>query len=1019
MKSALRSASCLQALSLTGLAVGALSISAPALAQDIATAQLSGSVVDDMGSPISGATVTIEANNRGLTRTATTGGTGSFTFTGLPLGTYDIVVSAEGYGTTRVSSAAAGLGGSAYTIAMTSQTSDANEIVVSANVARTLDFSQTATGQVFNVQEVAEALPVPRTLESIALLAPQVVAGDTSFSTDNPNGVIALGGSSVAENIYYINGMNVTNFRTFIGGSTVPFEFYDQVQVKTGGYQAEFGRSTGGALIAVSRSGSNELRGGANFYYEPNSLRSTQPNTYTNLNENDEVTRWDGNMWASGALVEDRVYFFAFYNPRHYRSYGENVSRTSRSELTSDTPFYGGKIDVDLFDGHRVEFTYFNDSNTDKTITEAYDDDGAGNLVQTRRTFEYDYTGGENYMARYTGSFTNWLTLSLMYGKSKYERRTTGSDASVPYTVNVNQDFNGQPTQFIQGIGALLDNGQDTREAFRADLDIFVDFLGSHHIRLGADYEKLNAVNTAGYSGGEINYFYRNWGATPTSFGILPGETYLRRIVYLQSGEFENQNTAFYIQDNWDITDRLQVSLGVRNDRFRNLGIGGIEFVDLKNQWAPRLGATYDLFGDRRTRLSAFYGRYYLPVAANTNLRMAGQEQYYEDIYRYTGTYTDYEIVGPSLRNIVYSDVTDPDPSTLVSQNLKPQFMDEFIIGAEHRLGDSWRIGLNLVHRNLKNVLEDSDLGLYTMGAFCADNTEACGGEETLDVGSGGYVLLNPGSDVIINVSPQGGFEGGTLTIPAEYVAIPKASRKYWAAELSFDREWDGKWMLGGSYTWSKTRGNYEGGVKSDIGQDDVGLTQDFDEPGWTDGSYGNLPNDRRHQFKLYGNYAVTDNFAVGANARLISGRSFGCMGIYPLDDGRAIDSGYDSWYCGNRDYFGPRAVDDDGPISGNGSTLVGRGNAFRGAWEKRLDLNFTYRVPIDLVRDLRLRLDVFNVLNFDSPIDYNEYGDLDTSISPPSAEFPAGEVPLNVNYGKATAYQTPRYVRFGVSLDF
>ena len=54
-----------------------------------------------------------------------------------------------------------------------------------------------------------------------------------------------------------------------------------------------------------------------------------------------------------------------------------------------------------------------------------------------------------------------------------------------------------------------------------------------------------------------------------------------------------------------------------------------------------------------------------------------------------------------------------------------------------------------------------------------------------------------------------------------------------------------------GSYTWSKSQGNTEGGVKSDIGQDDTGTTQDFDYPELTIGSFGDLPNDRRHAFKV------------------------------------------------------------------------------------------------------------------------------------------------------------------------
>ena len=77
----------------------------------------------------------------------------------------------------------------------------------------------------------------------------------------------------MAENIFYINGMNVTNFRNGLGASAVPFEFYDQFQLKTGGFGAEFGRATGGVINSVTKRG--RTSGGSRWagYYEPESLR--------------------------------------------------------------------------------------------------------------------------------------------------------------------------------------------------------------------------------------------------------------------------------------------------------------------------------------------------------------------------------------------------------------------------------------------------------------------------------------------------------------------------------------------------------------------------------------------------------------------------------------------------------------------------------------------------------------------------------------------------------------------------
>ena len=90
--------------------------------------------------------------------------------------------------------------------------------------------------------------------------------------------------------------------------------------------------------------------------------------------------------------------------------------------------------------------------------------------------------------------------------------------------------------------------------------------------------------------------------------------------------------------------------------------------------------------------------------------------------------------------------------------------------------------------------------------------------------------------------------------------------------ELFFDGNWD-KFFLQGSYTYAKSKGNTEGGVKSDIGQADTNVTQDFDYIELTIDTYGYLPNDRRHSLKLFGNYEITDEWAVGANLLVQSGR--------------------------------------------------------------------------------------------------------------------------------------------------
>lgn len=970
-------------------AVGVALVATPAAAQDVAASTLSGTVVNESGEPVAGATVVVDSLGRGFSRSTTTNDNGTFTLPQMPIGDYNVTISASGLPTTRSENVGLALGGSAYTFEMASAAAAGGEIVVTGAPQRQVDFSGTATGIVFDVQDTAERIPVARSIEAIQLLTPGVTAGDSAF------GGVSIAGSSVAENIYYINGMNITNFRTFVGGTTVPFEFYDQVQVKTGGYQAEFGRNTGGAVIALTRSGTNTFHGGFNFYYSPDSLREDAPNTYAQLNEFDKRTQIEGNIWASGPIIKDRLHFFAFYNPRNFKTSDTAIDGTVTESLIND-PFYGGKLDLNLFDGHRIEATYFSDDQNEKEAT-----DGSPTT---------NFSGGENYILKYTGSFTDWFTLSALYGKSKFNQTSAGADDVVPYVL----DGRSGPLNYVAGNpNGLIETGRDERENFRIDAYLNFSLLGEHTLQAGWDLEKLQAENVSQYSGGIYNRFYRAGGSGALG-GLIPAnQDYVRVRTLFSGGSFKSENTAFYIQDSWDVTDQLNLSLGLRNDKFVNFNGIGEKFTELKNQWAPRIGVNFDPTGDKTARISAFYGRYYLPVAANTNIRLAGNEEFIEKFYTlpvgaggvYSGSLTN-PTLGTLVRTNVLSAGGVPAASTLISKNLKPQFLDEFILGGEYTFANRMRMSVNLTYRKLGAVLEDVDFdgsGTYgsLIGAFCATQTLTfCNATTTpTGVGGSGYILMNPGSDLIVDVESANGAIN-EITIPNSFIKLPKARREYWAAEFKLERPFDGTWGLTGSYVWSSSKGNYEGGVKSDNGQDDTGLTQDFDEIGWADGSDGYLPNHRAHTFKVFGNWAPTERWNIGFNALLQSPRYFGCIGSYPVGDGRATNTLASSWYCNSQITAGN--------VQGTLNKPVGRGNVFKSEWNKRIDLSFAYTIPMESIGGgITLRTDIFNVFNFASKLDFNEFGDRDDVAD------------VNPNYRKVTGFQTPRSVRFSISANF
>ncbi|KEQ54630.1 TonB-dependent receptor-like protein [Sphingobium chlorophenolicum] len=1023
----LRGSAALQAFALLGAGVVAVGMhSAPASAQGLTSGSLDTTIVDQDGKPVPNATVTV-TSGQGYNRQVTTDANGRASISVLPLGAYDVSVTKDGFESIQSSPIQVSLGGSGFSFRLY-PTGTESTIVVTGARAIQVDVSRAATGSVFNVQETFARIPVQRSITGIQLLAPQSGYGDTAFDNNTSPSNVSIGGGSVAENIFYINGMNVTNFRTGVGGGTVPFEFYDQVQIKTGGYQAEYGRATGGAVIATTRSGSNEMKGGMSIYWEPSFLRDNAPNTYAALNQDDERQNYEGNIWASGPIIKDRLFFFGFFNPRFRSRFDRTTAVTSLNPDGSTTtaqsqiysknsePFFGGKLDFIPVDGHHLELTYFKNNETERgtftsfvTNTPAGGTPGAPAASATPFVSRY---GGQNIIGKYTGELTDWLTVSALYGVTDYKRSSSGAR---PYIVD---QRSGTAVQVSGHPDGTVETAKDKRKLFRIDADVRFSALGEHNVRAGFDQERLYAEANEFYSGGAYYLLYPTPGAAGALGGLIPaGQPYVRERFRFANGSFKSKNTAFYIQDSWDITDRLNLGLGVRSETFQNFAGNGKSFTKLSDNIAPRLSATYDAFGDGRTIFNAFFGRYYLPVAANTNIRLGGNETFTQEYFYLNGIdpNTGLPILGQSVRFDVLSssNADEADARVLTSQNLKPQYQDEIIVGVKQRVGDRWTFGVNYIRKRLKSVLEDADLS-WNIAAFCdTQNVDGCRpGETPAAIGGGGdYVLINPGRDIVTYVDLVGDGNLTEITIPAALSGYPKAKRKYDAVEFTFDRAWDGRFSLAGSYVWAKSRGNYEGGVKSDNGQDDTGLTTDFDEPGWMDGANGYLPNDRRHTFKVYGSYAVSDNFTVGVFGFLQSPRRYGCIGVYDPavgGAGRAITSLAGSWYC--RTQVAPattnaQGVSQGGVLEGQFPTsLIGRGNAFKSDWRKQIDLNLVYKLPV--MGGLTLRADVFNVFNFKSKVDFREVGETDGGTADP-------------NYGKVSAYQTPRYVRLGASLEF
>lgn len=982
---------------LAALAVAsALGVSAAAMAQET-TGRIEGAVTTTESTQVAGATVTIRNVNTGFTRSVQVDGQGNYSFGQLPTGVYSLTVEKAGYQTQSTESIRVAAGG---TVSVSVPLySNVERISVVGSTISAVDTRSSGTS--LNIGELElDRIPVPRTATDVALLAPSTTKGDSRFGN-----LASFGGASVAENATYINGLNVTNFRNGLGFSNVPFEFYKEFQILTGGYGAEFGRSTGGVINALTKSGSNDFEAGANVYFQPKSLRETSPNAYYRdgryyvFNEADEYTSMQANLYVSGALIQDKLFYYVMYNPRDIDS--ETVGSEGETYINDETgdDFWGAKIDWQITNDHLLEVLAFSDSQTTNTTSYGYVP-GVGVDTSEPPGKSYAESGGDNWSVTYTGYLTDDLTVKALYGVNEYSLSSNSSEFA--YCTLIRDMRADKPNGLEAGCADATtyfgELGEDERKAMRVDFEWRL--TDDHTLRFGYDQETNTSISETSYSGPEGAYYFI-YDAQPGDLlangaSVPAGATgYARQRAYRVSGNFETKASALYVEDTWSITPDVTATIGLRQETFDNMNADGQTFVKIDDMLAPRLGLAWDINGDGQSKFFANLGRYFLPVANNTNVRLSGNEYDVSTYYVLNGASVG-QIEGQTSlildlgsqigQQNVNSDGSVPDTRSIVDQDIDPMYQDELIIGYEAQIDDSWSWGVRGIRRELNGAIDDMIVDHALNARYNCDVYHQS-------------VLGNPGEDMSIWADTNcDGDVDELITLSGAELLYPQAERKYSAVELTLARAWDDQWSLNASYTWSKSYGNSEGLVKSDIAQGDAGITQDFDFPELMDGAYGALPNDRRHTFKAYGAYQLSDSFRLGANFNLSSGRPLNAFGIgHP----NGVPEYGDTYYVCVAD-----CADDALDNAPNVYNKFERGTYGRTEWAAQLDLNATYETKISEF-DVIVQLDVFNVLNASAVTRRNEFAETGSPGTP------------NDRFMLPSSYQTPRYVQLSAGFKF
>jgi hypothetical protein len=580
---------------------------------------LIGKVLDKSGSPLPGATVTVTQKETGLTRNTVTEADGNFRLPSLPSGTYTVQVELNGFATATTEN---------VTISVATQREinfDLSPSTVSEtiNVVAEAPLVQTtpAVGAVIDQKQI-ENLPLNgRQFANLAVLAPGTTLNYNSDPTKPGQLTVALNGG-IGRNVNFIvdGGDNTDDT---IGGALQNFnlESVQEFNIQTQQYKAEYGRSSGGVLTVVTKTGTNQLSGAAWGFFRKESLNSETESEKLAGTGKEPYDRKQYGASLGGPIVQDKIHYFATYektdrttsyqvNAPALPSNGESVELPFKDELLT------AKISDNLSPKQFLQVRYGYQKNTDKygasslaapsslgTVTNKYSSLLVGHSLQI---------GSDSLneiVLQYT-KFNNLIT----------------ADSTDPYLYLPSGAHQGQNINTPQSTN-------QTKYQYKDDFS-FTRTIGGRTNNFKTGFNFINEPTLSGDSTtgttGQYSYLSESLNSPVTDITFFGGFSGQSTPVKEYSG---------YFQDDVLVSDRLTVNLGLRYDYNSGLDLdqrsnpiwqvlstqtkynesylqpfkngGGGVLPNDKNNWAPRFGFTYDTTGDGKQLLRGGWGKYY------------------------------------------------------------------------------------------------------------------------------------------------------------------------------------------------------------------------------------------------------------------------------------------------------------------------------------------------------------------------------------------------------------------------
>lgn len=881
---------------------------------------IQGTVKDASGAILPG--VTVEARNVSVAgvQSAITDERGIYRFPALPPGTYEVTAVLQGFKTAKVGNAVIELG-KLLTIDFGLEVAGIAETVQVTGESPLIDVKQNATFATVQADTIAR---IPKGRDFTGVIAMAAGANDEART-----GGISVQGASGSENRFIVDGLDTTDLKTGVTGKTVVNDFIQEVQVKTSGYNAEFGGATGGVVSAITKSGSNSLRGSAGFYFTDNgptgvdnkddsnffkgSQRPTLRLKPTNTKEAEYVTyplndlpEWQPVFDVGGPIMKDRLWFYAGYAPVYYTNKrtvtfttnpADGSSPTKTFPIDSETDRLNTNISGQITNNMRFRFSYAPTWGRSRGSQPGIEPNGTSTSSPNT---DYASTGSNSWNDAYSGTFdwaaTNSFYVNVMGGYFVYDSESLGNGTEIVHSFQSNNNVYPEiPPNLVQPSG-YVDNkssyktatNEYTRLYLNATGTWFKTAKGQHAIKGGVRYERLGNNVYQGQLEPTINLYWNAQYAMNDGTGNRSGKygyyTVSKGVV--RTGDIASNNWSLFLQDSWSPTSRLTINAGLRAESekvpFYSGGIYEGEGLDFGfgTKLAPRVGFAYDLKGDGRWKLYGSYGRYYDITKLELPQGSFGGEKWVS----YAWSLDTYD-----WPNIKCQEGQTGCPGTFYEQTIFRFGSNEVDPSIDDVHIKYFGVSGNWIDPDIKPVQSNAvvfgmDHELTPVLSVGARYTHTWVDRTIEDFGWNEpglgefYIIGNPGDGAWGDQAFLWG--PGKLYTTGTPVPMPKPVRKYDALEITLKKRLSNRWSGQLVYTYSRLWGNFPGLASSDEGgrtSPNVNRMYDsiwmmYDTTGSKKEVLGNLNTDRPNYLKAQFTYDMPWGTSVGVNWSLRTG---------------------------------------------------------------------------------------------------------------------------------------------------